>query len=64
MLARAPPRQVFVTNIFGSKPPIHSIYPPFSSKQVMIFEKHYGPVLTISTSPFNKRIFLTGSSDG
>ena len=30
----------------------------------MIFEKHYGPVLTISTSPFNNRIFLTGSTDG
>jgi len=23
MLARAPPRQVFANNIFGSKPPIH-----------------------------------------
>jgi WD40 repeat protein len=30
----------------------------------MIFEKHHGPVLSISCSPFNNRIFLTGSTDG
>jgi WD repeat-containing protein 34 len=57
------PRQVYANHIFGAKPPIHMIYPPFNSKQFTNYDKHHGPVLGVATSPFNKRLFLTCSSD-
>lgn len=63
MLARPPPRQVFANHIFGAKPPIHQIYAPFASRQCTQYEKHHGPVLSCAASPFNKRLFLTCSSD-
>jgi WD40 repeat protein len=30
----------------------------------MQYDKHFGPVLGVSASPFNKRLFLTCSADG
>ena len=63
MQQRPPPRQVFANHIFGAKPPIHMIYPPFAVKQCTSYDKHHGPVLGVATSPFNKRLFLTCSSD-
>lgn len=64
MIQRPPPRQVYADRIFDAKPPIQFLYPPFNSRQCTDYEKHYGPVLSISTSPFNKRLFLTSSTDG
>lgn len=64
MLMRPAPRQVFANHIFSSKPPLHMLYPPLTGRQSMQYDKHYGPVLGVSTSPFNKRLFLTCSTDG
>ena len=64
MLQRHGMRQVYANQIFGAKPPLHMLYPPFTSKQCQQYDKHCGPVTSVSASPFNKRLFLTCSSDG
>jgi WD repeat-containing protein 34 len=40
------------------------IYPPFTSKDIKKFEPHFGPVNSVCASPFNRRIFISCSSDG
>ena len=64
MLMRPHPRQVYANHIFSSKPPLQMLYPPFTGRQSTQYDKHHGPVLGISASPFNKRLFLTCSADG
>merc|ERR1712083_280661 len=43
---------VFADHIFKSKPPINEVFPSFNNS--VEFNKHFGPVLSISTSPFQK----------
>jgi len=64
MLNKPYPRNVYVNHIFTAKPPIQHIYRPFNAQQCSNFDPHYGPVTSISFSPFNKRLFLTCSTDG
>jgi WD40 repeat protein len=64
MMLRPAPRQVYANHIFAAKPPIQMIYPPFIDRQAINYDKHFGPVLGVSASPFNKRLFLTCSTDG
>lgn len=56
--------QVFADHIFKSKPPIQHVYPPFAPSNLMLFEKHHGPVLSCDTSPFVSRLFITCAADG
>ena len=47
-------------HIFNAKPDIRAIYNvPFS----MNYDKHFGSVASVAFSPFDKRIFLSCSSD-
>lgn len=54
-------RDIWAPTVFAAKPDIKLLYPiPFNST----YEKHMGPVKAIACSPFQKRIFLSCSSDG
>lgn len=57
-------RQVYANHLFSAKPQLHMIYPPFTSKDIKKFEPHFGPVNSVCASPFNRRIFISCSSDG
>lgn len=62
MLMRPAPRQVFADFIFNAKPALHHVFPPF--RNIIEFDKHFGPVTGISASPFHEKVFLTCSADG
>lgn len=48
-------------NIFQAKPEMRKLYVnPIS----FAYEQHYGPVYSISFSPFYRNLFLTSSLDG
>ena len=54
-------REVKARHIFNSKPEIRALYNvPFS----MNYDKHFGAVNSVAFSPFDKRLFLSCSSDG
>ena len=54
-------REVYADTVYMAKPPIKLLFPNAVTAN---FEKHLGPCVSISCSPFLKRLFLTGSSDG
>jgi len=54
-------KDIFAPTVYSSKPDIKLLFSiPFNAN----YEKHMGPVLGITCSPFVKRIFLSCSSDG
>lgn len=54
-------RDVWAPTVYHAKPDVKMIFTvPFNSN----YERHLGPVTSISPSPFIKRIFLTASTDG
>ena len=54
-------RDVWAPTVFAAKPNIKLLYPNAVNAN---FEKHLGPALSVSCSPFVKRLFLTCSTDG
>jgi len=64
MMVRPHPRHVYANHIFSAKPPIYIVYPPFPEAKSTQYDAHFGPVTGVATSPFNKRLFLTCSTDG
>ena len=54
-------RDIYADTVYMAKPPIKLLFPNAVTAN---FEKHLGPCVSISCSPFLKRLFLTGSSDG
>jgi len=54
-------KDVWAPTVYQSKPDVKLLFPiPFNAN----YEKHMGPVLGISCSPFIKRLFLSCSTDG
>jgi WD40 repeat protein len=54
-------KDVWAPTVYGAKPDLKLIFTvPFNAN----YEKHLGPVLGMSCSPFVKRLFLSCSSDG
>ena len=54
-------RDIWAPSVFGAKPEMKLIFPPAGN---ITYERHFGPVTGISCSPFQRRLFLTCSSDG
>ena len=54
-------KDVYAPTVYQAKPQIKLLFPTAMNAK---FEKHMGPCLGISCSPFVKRLFLTCSSDG
>mmetsp|Transcript_23424 Transcript_23424/g.17876 ORF Transcript_23424/g.17876 Transcript_23424/m.17876 type:complete len:397 (+) Transcript_23424:599-1789(+) len=54
-------KDIFAPTVYGAKPDVKLLFTiPFNAN----YEKHLGPVLGLSSSPFVKRLFLSCSSDG
>jgi WD40 repeat protein len=54
-------KDIWAPTVYSAKPDIKMLYSvPFNAN----YERHLGPVLGVSCSPFVKRLFLTCSSDG
>lgn len=54
-------KDIWAPTVYSAKPDVKMIYSvPFNAN----YEKHLGPVLGLSSSPFVKRLFLSCSSDG
>jgi len=54
-------KDVWAHTVYAAKPELKALYSiPFNAN----YEKHMGPVLGMSASPFMKRLFLSCSSDG
>ena len=54
-------KDIWAPTVYSAKPDVKMIYSvPFNAN----YERHLGPVLGVSCSPFVKRLFLTCSSDG
>ncbi len=54
-------KDIWAPTVYSAKPDVKMIYSvPFNAN----YERHLGPVLGVSSSPFVKRLFLTCSSDG
>ena len=54
-------RDVYAPTVYMAKPPIKLLFPNAVNAN---YEKHLGPCVSISCSPFIKRLFLSCSSDG
>jgi len=54
-------RDVYAPTVYLAKPPIKLLFPNAVNAN---YEKHLGPCVSISCSPFIKRLFLSCSSDG
>jgi WD40 repeat protein len=54
-------KDIWAPTVYHAKPDVKMIFSvPFNAN----YEKHLGPVLGLSSSPFVKRLFLSCSSDG
>ena len=54
-------KDIWAPTVYNAKPDVKLLFPiPFNAN----YEKHLGPVLGLSSSPFVKRLFLSCSSDG
>ena len=54
-------KDVWAPTVYSAKPDLKQLFGvPFNAN----YEKHLGPVLGMSASPFVKRLFLSCSSDG
>jgi len=57
-------------NNIGEKLQIDKLFPPLDvhnprdRNQIKVYNKHNGPVTSISPNPFKDRLFLTASADG
>jgi WD40 repeat protein len=62
VLDKGTEKDITALTVFSSKPEMKLIFTavPFEFN----YEKHMGPVLALSSSPFVKRLFLSCSSDG
>jgi WD40 repeat protein len=54
-------RDIYAPTVYMAKPPIKLLFPNAVNAN---YEKHLGPCVSISCSPFIKRLFLSCSSDG
>jgi hypothetical protein len=54
-------KDIWAPTVYSAKPDVKLIFSiPFNSN----YERHLGPVLGLSASPFVRRLFLSSSSDG
>ena len=61
ILDRGQEKDIWAPTVYQAKPDVKMIFSvPFNAN----YEKHLGTVLGIASSPFNKRLFLSCSSDG
>ena len=61
MLDKGQEKDIWAPTVYHAKPDVKMIFSvPFNAN----YDKHLGPVLGLSSSPFLKRLFLSCSSDG